>query len=90
MGGLDMEQFSLSDNTDRSDLINEALSDPMLVYYERVTSTGEWGRGKILGFIAILGKRESERERGSRRICLERIFTTGPTPGEYSRYGRSI
>ena len=55
----------------------------MSFYYEKVASADERISWDIPAFIDIL------EERGSRRKCLERIFTTGLTPHDYSRYGKS-
>ena len=76
---LDRKTSFLSDNTGWGDLINAEFAGTMAFYFEEVISTGERIRAEILEFMAILGEKERHR------IRLERIFTTGRAPGEYSR-----
>ena len=83
---LDRRESLLPDAGKLRDIINEELSDSMSYYYGEVRSTDAiirvcvwWGR-RILEFIAVLGE-------GERHLCLHRIFATGFTPCDYSRYG---
>ena len=68
------------------DLVKGELSDPMSFSLRKMHSlrakVSAWG-GIILECIAISEEREIRRKR------QQRIFTTGLTPDDYSRYGAS-
>ena len=78
--GIDRKKSPLSEDTDSSDLINEELSRPRSFIMK--SQGGRPGRvwAMILEFVDISDARER------RRICLERIFTTGIALKEYGRY----
>ena len=78
-GDLDRKKSSMPDDIEASELINEEFPDPLSFCYGEVRGSDELVWERFLEFKALLG------EKGN-RLCLERIFTTGPP----ERGGRSL
>ena len=82
-GYLNRRKSLISDDTELQDLINEEFPGPMSLYYDDVRSKDDRIRWAILESV--------DNYRGRyRSLCLERICTTGLTPGDLSRYGQLL